>query len=61
MRKAEETIFILRRALSELVGASTKEELEKLEVGVRLVPAPMEDKVASINAIHALLTTMPEK
>ena len=55
MRKAEETISKLKAALSGLVGASTKEELEMMEAVIRSVPAPDADRAATINAIHALL------
>jgi len=47
----------LRKALADLVGASTKEELEELELGIRAMPAPEKDKIAALNAIHALLET----
>jgi len=59
MRKAEADIVLLRGALESLVGVSSRDELEKMEAALRLVPAPMEDKAASINAIHALLATLP--
>lgn len=45
----------LRLALANLVGASRKEELEKMELIMRAMPAPAEDKAAAIDAIHALL------
>lgn len=57
MRKAEADIALLRAALAGLVGASDKAELEKMEAVVRIVPAPEADKIASLNAIHALLAT----
>jgi len=60
MRKAEATITKLRTALEELVGAASKDELEKMELILRLAAVPMADKTAAINAIHALLETMPE-
>lgn len=60
LRAAEITIVKLRSALAGLLGASTKEELEQLEVGVRLMPAPEADKIAALNAIHALLETAEE-
>ncbi len=58
LREAELKIEKLRKALIGLVGAEEKEELEEMEVGMRLVPAPESDKIASINAIHALLETV---
>lgn len=57
MRKAEETIKSLRFALSGLVGASTKTELEAMEFVFRSTPAPDADKVIVINAIHVLIET----
>lgn len=45
----------LRRALQGLVGAKTKDELEQMEAGIRLVPAPDKDKIDALNAIHVLL------
>lgn len=57
MREAEAKIAKLRRALIGLVGAETRDELEQMEVMMRLVPAPDADKAVSINAIHALLET----
>lgn len=57
MRQAEATIKKLRAALAGLIGASTKEELEQLEVGVRLIPGVEADKIAALNGIHALLET----
>lgn len=48
----------LRAALSGLVGVSTREELEAMELFMRAAPAPAEDKAVSIDAIHALLATV---
>lgn len=45
----------LKSALIGLVGASTKEDLEAMELAMRSAPIPEADKVAAINAIHALL------
>lgn len=50
------TIGVLRQALSELVGAETKEELEAMEAAIRVTPGVTVDKVAAINAINALLS-----
>jgi hypothetical protein len=47
----------LRKALSDLVGATTKEELETMELVLRTTPGIEQDKIAAINAIHALLET----
>lgn len=55
MRKAESTIAKLKAALIGLVGASEKDELEKMEMLIRLAPVPDADKVGMVNAIHALV------
>lgn len=49
----------LRTALVGLVGVDGKENLEQMEAAMRLIPAPAEDKAKSIDAIHALLATLP--
>jgi hypothetical protein len=59
MRKAEADIALLRAALAGLIGSDTEAELRQMEATMRLLPAPEEDKAVSINAIHALLSTMP--
>lgn len=59
MRKAEGDIALLRSALAGLIGADTEDELRQMEATMRLLPAPEEDKAVSINAIHALLATLP--
>jgi len=53
-------IDLLRKALAGLIGVETKADLEQMEAAMRFVPAPDADKAVSINAIHALLATMPE-
>lgn len=58
MRKAESDITMLRSALVGLIGADGKEELQAMEAAIRLLPAPEADKAVSINAIHALLSTL---
>jgi hypothetical protein len=58
MRKAEEKIAKLRSALAGLIGAETVDELKKMEVAMRMAPAPEADKAVAINAIHALLETL---
>lgn len=57
MRQAEITIKKLRSALSNLIGASTIEELKAIELILRTTPAPEADKIAAINAIHVLMET----
>lgn len=59
MRKAEADIALLRSALVGLIGFDTEAELGQMEATIRLLPAPEADKAISINAIHALLATMP--
>ena len=48
----------LREALTGLVGASDRAELEALEGVMRIMPGPDDDKIASINAIQALIATL---
>ena len=55
MRKAENTISKLRIPLEGLIGASTKEGLKSIEIGLRSLPVPEVDRAVSINAIHVLL------
>ena len=57
LREAEENIQKLRKALIDLIGAETPDELKAMEATIRLAPAPDMDKTACINAIHALLET----
>ena len=45
----------LRAALAGLLGAESDEDLEAMEVIIRLTPAPNADKAAMLNAIHAML------
>ena len=59
MRKAEGDIALLRGALVGLIGADGEDDLRQMEATMRLLPAPDADKAVSINAIHALLATMP--
>lgn len=59
MRAVEADRDRLRKALVGLVGASEPDELRAMEVAMRMLPAPDEDKAATINAIHALLALSP--
>lgn len=59
LRKAEADIAVLRSALVGLIGVDTEQELRQMEGFIRFHPIPDTDKVASINAIRALLATMP--
>lgn len=49
----------LRAALVQLVGVDGPAELAEMEAVMRLMPAPAEDKAATIDAIHALIATLP--
>ena len=50
----------LRNALIGFVGSDSREELQSMELVMRIFPASDADVVASVNAIHALLETMQE-
>ena len=52
--KRAETSDKLRDALAGMIGASTKEELDAMERGVRSLPGCEEDRAVALNAIHAL-------
>lgn len=58
---AEDKQALLRAALVGLVGADGREELEAMEVTIRTLPAPATDKAVTIDAIHALLATLPQE
>ena len=60
LRQAEQKIKKLRDALVGLIGASTRDELERMEIAIRVAPAPDADKAVGINGIHALLDTLEE-
>lgn len=60
LRAAEAANAKLRKALVGLVGADTKEELEGMEAAIRVLPVPDEDRMNTINAIHALRDTLPQ-
>ncbi len=49
----------LRAALVGIVGVDGRAELEQMEAVMRLMPVPAEDKARTIDAIHALLATLP--
>ena len=48
----------LRRALIGLVGVESRKDLREMELVMRAIAAPWEDKIAMLDAIHALLATM---
>ena len=50
-------MFKLRKALADLVGVSTKEELLQMEIALRAMPGIGQDKIVILNAVHALLET----
>lgn len=54
MRAVVEQRDKLRAALAGMIGASTREELDALEVGVRSTPGCDEDRAVALNAIRAL-------
>lgn len=60
LKKVTDERNTLRRALVGLIGMDTREELELIELELRSAPAPEVDKVSSINAVQALLQTLPE-
>lgn len=60
LREAEETIAMLVAALVGLVGESCPAKLRGMELVMRSLPAPEEDKAVTINAIHALLRVAGE-
>lgn len=49
----------LRDALAALVGSGDAAELRGMELAVRQLRAPDEDKAVTINAIHVLIDTAP--
>ena len=55
LRAAESTIVKLRSALAGLIGANDRNELEQMEVIIRMADIPAKDKAVTIDAIHALL------
>ena len=57
--ETEAKIVMLRAALIGLIGAESIDELRTMELAMRVLPAPEEDKTVSINAIHALIQTAP--
>lgn len=57
MRRTVEERDRLRAALVGLVGASEPAELREMELAMRVLPAPAEDKAATLDAIHALIAT----
>lgn len=52
-------VALLRAALVGLIGTDSEQELRQMEATMRTLPALGADRAVSINAIHALLSTMP--
>jgi hypothetical protein len=63
LRKAEEQIVLLREALLGLCGVEDDREiLEELEARIPFMKERSEaDRVLGVQAVQALLATMPEK
>ena len=55
LREAEEKISKLRKALSDLVGVSTKEDLQIMATALRQIDGITADKILALNAVHVLL------
>lgn len=58
LQRSWDKVTILRRALVGLVGVDGAKELAEMDAALRLIPAPEQDKVAMLNAIHALQETL---
>lgn len=58
MRDLELKYKKVRKALSDMVGADTKAELDGMEMTLRMAHAPDKDKAIFINAIDALRDTL---
>ena len=59
LRKAEADFALVRNALVGWIGADGREELEKMEACIRDEICREDDRARSLNAIHALLKTLP--
>lgn len=55
--KAENSV--LRKALTDLVGSDSREELEGMETVMRAMPMPESERSKYVGCIRALLDTMP--
>lgn len=56
----EKRVGLLRSALVGLIGADGQHDLQQIEESMRVIPGQDADKEVAINAIHALLATLPE-
>lgn len=59
LHKAEATIKKLRAALVGLVGSDGEVDLNAMELTIRSIPMPEDDRLVTINAIDALRSTLP--
>lgn len=50
--------MILRKALVGIVGADGRDDLNGMEMALRLATMPAKDKAVTIDAIHALRDTL---
>lgn len=57
LRQAQCDLALVRGALAGLVGEHDPVKLGAMEVAVRALPAPDQDKAAMLQAIHALLNS----
>lgn len=48
----------VRKALADIIGADTEEDLALMEIVIRTADAPERDKAVTLNAVHALQDTM---
>lgn len=54
LRSAEEQIKKLVRALSALMGVTSKNDIVNMTIGIMSTPAPDEDKRAALEALDVL-------
>ena len=59
MSDAIKDVARLRPALIGLIGAETEAELRQMEAAMRALPIQHAYRAVCLNAIHALLATMP--
>jgi len=60
MKKVCDDYAKVRKALIGLVGVDTKEELDAMEIQLRILPVPDEDRMNTTNAITVLRDTLHE-
>ena len=61
MRAAEAKISRLRSAMVGLIGVDGQQGLSEMETVIRSQPVCDQDKAVALNAIHALLDTLPKE